>query len=491
MKYKRVVQTLTFPIMLSLLVAALPSGVALAATPAIVLSAPSGTVGSSLTVTGTEFTANTTGNVIFGFGSSFATSYPVTLATNVGGNFSISSTVPTVPGGTYTISATVGSTANSSFTVTPMITLTPSSVHTRDSVSVSGTGFTVGLNATITLDTVTVATVATNTDGTFSVPFVIPSTVHGTHTVAASTGTPSASAPLSLTPSAGVSPISGQVGSTTSVSGEGFGGNSAIVISFDTISIAQATTDANGSFSTTITVPPSAGGTHTITASIPPSVGVESAAAVFTSLTGLHLSQSSAGVGTSLTASGAAFGYNTLVSISIDSTQIIQALSDANGSFSIGLTVPVSTGGAHTITGSDGSFSASIALTVQSGIKVNPVSGNVSSPIAISGTGFSSTTPARISFDGTLLTTVNTDAAGSFNANATVPPSPAGNHTLSASDGTFTSNNTFATLAAVALSSSRGPMGAPVTVMGTGFAAGGTITIQMGSTVVKKTSADA
>ncbi|MFC1989375.1 hypothetical protein ACFLVW_02240 [Chloroflexota bacterium] len=164
MKYKRVCPRLACSVSLSLLLLAFMTGAVLAA-PAITLSAPSGTVGSTLTVSGTGFTASTTGTVTFGSGSAFATSYSATSDNT--GAFSTSFFVPTVPGGTYTILATLGTSAPASFTVMPVVILSTTSAHVGDLINISGTGFSASLTASIAYDGTTITRVTTNTNGRF------------------------------------------------------------------------------------------------------------------------------------------------------------------------------------------------------------------------------------------------------------------------------------------------------------------------------------
>jgi hypothetical protein len=535
------------------------------AAPAITLSTASGTVSSTLTVSGTGFNASTTGTVTFGSGSAFATSYSATSDNT--GAFSTSFSVPTVPGGTYTIIATLGTSASASFTVRPTVTLSTNSAHVGDLIDISGTGFSASLTASIAYDGTTLTRVTTNANGSFDITLVVPHSVYGTHTVTASDGIFNASTILSVTQFITVSPAFGRVGSSVTVFGSGFRGNGAVTINFDdtqvtsTVSDAygdfsvsfavpvitggtrsviasdgtvsasaafsalptlrisassgyvgasvmvsggafssnatvtiiiddiftlQATTDVNGSFNVSLTVPAGPGGARTLTASD----GTYSTSTTFTVLSSIKVNPASGKVSSQAMVTGTGFGSGTSVAVSFDNTLLATANADSNGSFSVSLTVPAGPGGARTLTASDGTYSTSTTFTVLSSIKVNPASGKVSSQAMVTGTGFGSGTSVAVSFDNTLLATANADSNGSFRVNINIPPSPAGSHVISSNDGTLVANSTFTTVASISVSPDSGPMGIRVTITGTGFAATGAINIQMGNIVVRKTTAD-
>ncbi|MFC1864292.1 beta strand repeat-containing protein [Chloroflexota bacterium] len=483
MKYKRVYQRLACSASLSLLLLSFVTGAVLAA-PAITLSTASGTVGSTLTISGTGFTVNTTGTVTFGSGSALATSYSATSDNT--GAFSTSFFVPTVPGGAYTILATLGTSASASFTVTPAVILSTTSAHVGDLISISGNGFSASLRASIAYDGTTIINVTTNTNGSFDATFTVPHSVYGAHTVTASDGIFNTSTTLRVTQFITVSPAPGEVGSSVTVIGSGFSSSAAITVNLDGTRATSSTSDAYGDFSVNFTVPATTGGIHTIAAS----GGIVSASATFSVLSTMRLSASSGHVGASVTVSGSAFSSSTTITITLDDTYIMQATTDVNGSFSVSLAVPANPGGARTLTASDGTFSVSTTFTILSSIKINPVSGRVGSQTIVTGAGFGSGTFVGVSFDNTRLVTANADANGGFSASINIPPSAAGNHVISANDGTLTANSAFTIVASISVLPEDGPMGIQVTITGTGFAATGAITIQMGNTEVAKATAD-
>ena len=104
----------------------------------ITLSPTSGHVDDTITITGSGFAANTSGNVTLGGTSK-------SVATSVTGTFSTTMTVPTVPAGNHSVQADIPSgtppEASAVFEVVPKITLTPRTARVGQKVTISGTGF--------------------------------------------------------------------------------------------------------------------------------------------------------------------------------------------------------------------------------------------------------------------------------------------------------------------------------------------------------------
>ncbi len=165
-----------------------------------------------------------------------------------------------------------------------------------------------------------------------------------------------------------LTPASGPVGTSVTIAGSGFPVNSNVNITFaSTVIGAGVPTDSSGSFTLTFTVPKLAPGTYTILAyGISGNIG----SATFTIPSGsITLNPSSAVVGGSVTISGANFGSNSNVNISLASN-VIGAGVPTNGLGSFGFTfvVPSLTPGSYTVQayGLSGNV-ASATLTVLSG----------------------------------------------------------------------------------------------------------------------------
>ena len=253
----------------------------------ISVSPSSGAIGTTTSVSGSGFVANTTVRVLFnGSGGSQIGSESSDGSGNLPG-FNVGP-IPNVVAGTYQIFATDdhGNTATTTFTVPSSLTLSPTSGGQGTSVSVNGTGFLSGETVSVAWDQAgnQVATAAANGNGAFSTSFSVPSS-SGTHTILA-TGQSShfaLSATFSVSGNSGganlsVSPTSGGAGSTVTLNGSGFNAGEQVNIAVDNGGTMSVTADGNGNFSTSMTL--SSGlalGQHTISAT-----GASSGHAAFT-----------------------------------------------------------------------------------------------------------------------------------------------------------------------------------------------------------------
>jgi hypothetical protein len=465
--------------------------------PAITLSPTSGNVGSSVTVTGSGFAASST--VTINYDGVVQTTSPATVTTSSSGAFSASFSVPASVVGAHTVSASDGSSSSSAtFTVTQSITLAPTSGSVGSSVTVTGSGFAGSKTVTIKFGSTTMttvpSTVTTDAYGSFSASFTVPAATAGGKTVTATdAGSNSASATFTVTPAITLSPTSGNVGTTVTVSGTGFTASSAITGKFagSTVTLSgTTTTDSSGSFSAaTFTVPASAAGGQVVTITDGSS---KSATATFTVTSSITLSPTSGPVGTSVTVTGSGFAASATMTINYDGvaqgTTPTMVTTSATGAFSATFSVPASAKGSHTVQATDGTNSGSATFAVTSAISLNPTNGNVGTTITVSGTGFAASSTITVKYDGTVQTTspatVATDAYGSFSASFAVPASVYGSHTVQATDGTNSATATFTVNPSIVLSPTSGNVGSTVTVSGTGFTGSKTITATFGGSSV-------
>src|SRR5207249_11693095 len=98
------------------------------------------------------------------------------------------------------------------------------------------------------------STITTDTAGSFTATFKIPKSTAGTHTVTATDASGDfASKTFKVISSTSLSPYTGHVGTTETVTGTGFAASSTVTITFggvtQTTSPATITTDTTGSFS--------------------------------------------------------------------------------------------------------------------------------------------------------------------------------------------------------------------------------------------------
>jgi len=150
---------------------------------ALQLSASSGTVGSTVTVSGSGYTSGETVRIYWNSTSST----PLATVTASGGAFSVSITVPELPRGSYQIiarGATSGKQEAAPFAVAPSLSRTPTSGPAGTQVSVTVRGF--GANEQVRLTWISatgqvLGTATTNALGTGSTTITIPSSPVGSY----------------------------------------------------------------------------------------------------------------------------------------------------------------------------------------------------------------------------------------------------------------------------------------------------------------------
>ena len=291
-----------------------------------------------------------------------------------------------------------------------------------------------------------------------------------------------------------ISPTSGCVGDTVTVSGTGFNANSTVTIYFDSTSQGTVTTSATGTFSGfTFTVPDSYKGSHTVKGT---DTSGDSSGITFTVSPKVTASLTSGAVGDTITISGSGFAANSTVTFYFDSTSANTTSTNTYGTFSnTTFTIPPSSRGSHTIKAQDASSNyATATFTVAHKITITPTSGVPGTTVTVNGTGFSASRTINIKYRGVAVTTnsttITTDSYGSFMATFTVPAGLAGAQTVEASDGTYTASANFTatinvTLSKVTSQASPGYVGMDITISGTGFNPGSQITITYATTPVE------
>ena len=239
--------------------------------PEMTMTPTTGAMLDEIAVSGSGFGAEKTITILYGTAAVTPTA-PIT--TNPDGSFSGSFLVPPLPAGSYTVTVTDStSSLTTSFVVVAGITISPTSGIVGSGVGVAGYGFGANKSITILYGTVAVtptAPITTNPDGSFSGGFFVPANPAGSYTVTVTDGTSSLTTSFVVVAEATISPTSGNIGDTVTVSGTGFGANSPITITYNNAAVtptAPIITSADGSFSGTFTIPPSVGGAHTITVS--------------------------------------------------------------------------------------------------------------------------------------------------------------------------------------------------------------------------------
>lgn len=423
--------------------------------PAIVVTPGQGPIGTSVTISGSDFAPSTTVSLLFG-GVKVSSGGAPTISVGSSGSFSCTVTVPS---GTTTASVSAtdsnGQSASAPFTVTtPAITLSAPQGPAGTTVTVSGSGFSVSAGVTLSFDgsritSCTSGSLTTSSAGTFSCSVTVPSSCGGSTVTATDETGRSASATFTVTvPVLSVSPGSGIAGSSATVSGSGFPVSSGVTLSFDGVPIAVCTegglaTSASGAFGCSVSVPSGTSGSAVIA-----SAQGSSASASFTVTLppAITVSPGQGPVGTSVTVSGANFPAGSTVTIDFDGVKVSCGCGNqgtsvgSSGTFSCTFTVPSGTSGTE-VTASDsggGSASATFAVTTPA-ISLSSASGAAGSTVTISGTGFSTSSPLTLTFDGVSVRScssgsLTTSSSGTFSCTITVPSGTSGS-TVTVSDG--------------------------------------------------------
>ncbi|MDD5509540.1 MAG: IPT/TIG domain-containing protein [Dehalococcoidales bacterium] len=363
-------------IMLSAAAALIPAAPALAL-PDITLSPSSGSIGTEVTITGTDFASFKNNELTILFDNSEIDASPLTVPES--GNFTATFTVPddAEAGTAYVkVQMPLGGEIVKSFLVKGAeIGLDSEEGAVGTVVTVEGQGFYAGGELDIYYysksSKVNIATGTANGDGEFSLAITIPESTAGEHKITAEdTLGKSAEAPFEVLPSITLSAYLGAANDSITVAGSGFAGESDITIQFGGAQAAEDITDKYGRFQTAITIPAIGSGSYVI--QVKDSKENWSKAA-FTIAAGVKLNQSSGAVGTPLIVSGAGFNAAVLITITYDNTEVATAVSDSGGTFSATFNAPPSSGGNHLITASDGSNTAECVFTMESTAPPVPV----------------------------------------------------------------------------------------------------------------------
>jgi hypothetical protein len=252
-KFNRAFAVLAITVILAVLAVAIFPTPALAA-PTITLSPPSGTAGTRIVVTGTNFASYANDQVHIYFGNTEVVSSTVPA----NGQFSWGFTVPenAAPGTTVvTVKYDDSEVAKAEFVIPqPRITLDKGGGFVGTRITISGEGFLAGQEIACIYTgpndtTIYLGSTTADSIGRFSFIFEIPQSTGKEHKVIASdTSGNKAESPLTVIPSITLKPEAGAIGDSVVATGTGFGQNSRLSIDFGDKQVVIDKTDANGSF---------------------------------------------------------------------------------------------------------------------------------------------------------------------------------------------------------------------------------------------------
>jgi hypothetical protein len=460
MKHNKIFRTLVFIVILSLLLLALP--VAPVAAQVVLLTPASGLAGSSVTVNGYVFTlyAAQPVHIFFDYvwaswatvaiDGTFTASFIVPASTAAGIHYVTVQHTSADYNPLYQIGVPVLYTSTAPEPVQErVITVSPLSGNIGSTVTIGGSDFNSSSSVTIYFDSTAAQTVTTTATGTFSgATFTVPESYGGIHTIKGSDASgDSPAVNFTTLQTTTVTPTSGTVSDTISISGTGFAANSIISTYFDNslISAGVTTTNASGSFTNNLSIVPSSSrGNHTIR--------VQDASSNLTTTTfetreKMAFTPIEGTSGTVVTVSGTGFKGSTTITIKYAGVPVTTnpaiVGTDVNGSFTLSFSVPAGATGPHSVEVTDGTYSASSSFTSMASAAISQITsetapGHAGMEITLTGTGFKPATTVVITYTSgpVVLATATTDAAGTFSATVTIPHSIGGNHVITTTDGT-------------------------------------------------------
>jgi hypothetical protein len=459
--------------------------------PEIVLSPVTQAVGSQISINGTGYKASSVISIYID--SSLVSGTSATTGTT--GSFSLAGlAVPVLTGGTHTIAAydSSSNSASAALTVSPVIILNPVRGAAGSAIAITGSGF--GANRAITITyggssvTTNPASIATDAKGSFSARFIVPSGSSSiAYAVMAADITYSATASFTLAGGVTVSPSTGIAGATVSVKGINFTVGNTVIVRYEAIQVGSAKADTSGSFSLSFKVPESSGGSHNIVCTD----GIDTVSATFVMAASADLSASTGTINSQVSITGQGFAASSKVTISYDSKMIGTGNTGPSGTFTANVTIPASAAGNHTITASDGANTASMTFTVTSGGNLSVSSGDVGSQITVNGNGLGAGQLCSIQWDNLQIATATADASGSITAAFKIPAATRGNHFITISDGSNVVKQQLTVNSSIIISPLNGNVGSTVTLNGSGFAAGKTISVKYDNSQVSASTTDA
>ena len=244
-----------------------------------------------------------------------------------------------------------------------------------------------------------------------------------------------------------IDPDDGPVGTEVEIEGIEFGDSEDFTVEYDgdeiDIESGDSDTDSNGEFILTVIIPESTAGEHTIKV-----LGEDSGAEpeeTFTVEPEITVSPTEANANETATVTGTGFAGRTDFTVYLDGTELASDETDSDGSFDVDFTVPAIASGTYDVMALDeddneATAELSIAATT---VKLEPTTGNVGTPIAVSGGGFTPGVTIIIKYDDTQETTATVQASGIFAVIFNAPASVSGEHVVTVGDGTTTKQFTF------------------------------------------------
>jgi len=385
------------------------------------------------------------------------------------------------PGGAKSIGAhSASGNDQTTFTVTGTLSLDQPEAAPGDTVTVSGIGFRSGeTGISITFDGQTVASgISADSQGSWTSSFGAPDSIAGTYTIKGSGVSTSETnvrwAKIVLGAGLRIQPTSGAPGTIIRISGSGAKSLEQIVVVIGSnLASSDITANAQGIWSTDLTVPTAPSGPLNVVATGSTSKGTNTN---FTVVPAIKLSETQGFPGSKTMLRGEGFQANqTNIPIDFGGSLIGSASADTLGTWSVDLDVPQVAAGTYPIRVTSSNSSLQISFNITAGVSI--ASGRLAPGeiVTVIGLGFSKyekDITLRLN-DKTEKTGIVADADGSWDTQLLIPMLPSGSYTVSAGGFVTSSANTQSDMlvlgSSLTLNITTGPPGVTVNVNGTGF----------------------
>jgi len=237
----------------------------------------------------------------------------------------------------------------------------------------------------------------------------------------------------------------GNVGTTITISGEGFYSDKMVTFSYvrngtidklDTVIASMI-----GEFDYEFTIPESPGGKHRIIAE---NAQGSTAETEFEVLPSARIIPELGTVGDLAAVNGTGFGSNSEVTVSFQNTTVAFIMSDEHGNLEGAFHVPNLKSRTYDMRLEDeAGYTYILEFTITAGIGISVTTGNVGTEVEVSGMGFNPGGTVSVKYDNGVQAQATADDLGAFSASFEIPVSTAGEHTITATDGTTSRQITF------------------------------------------------
>ena len=377
----------------------------------------------------------------------------------------------------------------------PDASLSRKSGSAGDSIRIFGSNFGPSENIPIKFNNQLVATTTASPDGSLSVEFTVPGFSAGTYQVRIESIIPRFFN-FKITGGFSIDPPSGPPGTSVTVRASGLSPGAEVDISLDGNILITTTADNKGRILTPVDIPSNtSGGSKSIEVTSPS----RSDQATFKVTATVLVAQAQASAGDTVSVSGTGFkSGETGISVTYKGIVVLPGIiADSHGLWTETFEVPSLPAGSHSVKASGSSTSAGdvrpTKMTLVSGLKVEPRSGEPGTVVRVSGSGAKSREQITV-IAGSNLASVDVKASsqGVWEAELTIPIAPGGRLNIIAreSSGKGASTN-FTVTPAISLDPPTGFPGARLTLKGGGFKANqADINIKFGEEIIASTSAD-